>query len=175
MLLLSSFLYWAYPMCPRLNHPHSPAAYAASDRFDPLSVGYVRTTMNELDDSTASVSEVHLNPTQSAPGDARRFVADVLDGHDAVESAKLIISELVTNAVLHGGRDAGRVTVVVGRDTQHDRIRLEVSQTKHSGFHYLDQEPGHLGPTGRGLMIVDAIAAEWGIDDETGSVWVVLA
>ncbi len=175
MFLLSWVLHYAYPMCRRLNHPHGPAAQAASDRFDPWSVGYVRKTMNELDDSTASVSEVHLSPTQSAPGDARRFVADVLAGHEAVESAKLIISELVTNAVLHGGRDAGRVTVVVGRDEQHDRIHLEVSQAKHSGFHYLDRELGHLGPTGRGLMIVDAIAAEWGIDDETGSVWVVLA
>ena len=130
--------------------------------------------MNEIDDSTASVSEVHLNPTQSAPGDARRFVADVLDGHSTVEPAKLVISELVTNAVLHGGRDAGRVTVVVQLDHVHDRVRLEVSQSKHHGFQYLDQEPGHLGPTGRGLMIVDAIASEWGVDDATGSVWAVL-
>lgn len=130
--------------------------------------------MNDIEDSTASVSEVHLKPTQNAPGDARRFVSDVLDGHAAVESAKLIISELVTNAVLHGGHDAGRVTVVVGHDEKHDRVRLEVSQSKHPGFQYLDQEPGHLGPTGRGLMIVDAVATEWGIDRETGSVWVVL-
>lgn len=131
--------------------------------------------MNEIDDSTTAVSEVHLKPTPNAPSDARRFVADVLDGHAAVEPAKLIISELVTNAVLHGGRDAGRVTVTLRKDDEHDRVRLEVSQSKHPGFQYLDREPGHLGPTGRGLMIVDAIATEWGIDDETGSVWVVLA
>lgn len=129
--------------------------------------------MNEIDDSTASQTEVHLNPTQNAPGDARRFVADVLDGHHAVESAKLVISELVTNAVLHGGRDAGRVTVIVGRE--RDRIRLQVSQAKHPGFLPLDQKPGHLDPTGRGLMIVDAIASEWGVDTDTGSVWVVLS
>jgi anti-sigma regulatory factor (Ser/Thr protein kinase) len=129
--------------------------------------------MNEIDDSTASVTEVHLNPTQNAPGDARRFVADVLDGHPVVESAKLVISELVTNAVLHGGRDAGRVTVIVGQE--HDGVRLEVRQAKHPGFLPLDQEPGHLDPTGRGLMIVDALATEWGVDTNTGSVWVVLS
>jgi anti-sigma regulatory factor (Ser/Thr protein kinase) len=129
--------------------------------------------MNEIDDSTASLSEVHLNPTPSAPGDARRFIADVLENHASVEAAKLIISELVTNAVLHGGRDAGHVTVAVGRE--HDqRVRLEVSQSDHRGFQFLDQEPGHLGPTGRGLMIVDAVASEWGVDRDTGSVWVVL-
>jgi anti-sigma regulatory factor (Ser/Thr protein kinase) len=131
--------------------------------------------MNEIDDSTTSVAEVHLNPTPTAPGDARRFVTDVLDGHASIEPAKLIVSELVTNAVLHGGRDAGRVTVVVQRDIGHGRVRLEVSQSKHHGFLYPDQEPGHLGPTGRGLMIVDAIASDWGIDDDTGTVWVVLA
>lgn len=130
--------------------------------------------MNEIDHSTASVSEVQLSPTQSAPGDARRFVADLLDGHAAVEAAKLVVSELVTNAVLHGGQDAGRVTVIVQLDHVHDRVRLEVSQSKHPGFHYLDQEPGHLGPTGRGLMIVDAVASEWGVDRDTGSVWAVL-
>ena len=130
--------------------------------------------MNEIDDWTASVAEIHLSPTQNAPGDARRFVADVLDGHAAVESAKLLISELVTNAVLHGGRDAGRVTVIVGREPEHGRVRLEVSQAKHPGFQYLDQEPGHLGPTGRGLMIVDAVATDWGFDSESGSVWVIL-
>ena len=131
--------------------------------------------MNELDDSTATKAEVHLNPTPNAPGDARRFIADVLDDHEAVEAAKLVISELVTNAVRHGGRDAGQVTVAVGRDTTQDGIRLEVSQSMHPGFRYLDQEPGHLGPTGRGLMIVDAVATEWGIDSDTGSVWVLLA
>lgn len=131
--------------------------------------------MNDLDDSKTSTTELHLNPTPSAPSDARKFVADVLAGHEAVESAKLIISELVTNAVRHGGRDAGRVSVVVGRDHRDDQIRLEVSQARHSGFLYHDREPGHLGPTGRGLMIVNAVASDWGIDSDTGSVWVVLS
>jgi anti-sigma regulatory factor (Ser/Thr protein kinase) len=131
--------------------------------------------MNEIDDSTTSVTEVHLNPTPTAPGDARRFIADVLDGLAVVEPAKLVVSELVTNAVLHGGRDAGQVSVIVERDAVHDRVRLQVSQAQHPGFEYLGREPGHLGPTGRGMMIVKGIAAEWGIDNETGSVWVVLA
>jgi anti-sigma regulatory factor (Ser/Thr protein kinase) len=130
--------------------------------------------MNETDDSTTRIAEVHLNPTPAAPGDARRFVSDVLDGHQAVESAKLIISELVTNAVLHGGRHSGHVTVVIGRETGHDRIRLEVSQPSHVGFHHRDQDPGHLEPTGRGFMIVDAVASEWGIDEHNGSVWAVV-
>jgi anti-sigma regulatory factor (Ser/Thr protein kinase) len=130
--------------------------------------------MNEIDDSTTRIAEVHLNPTPAAPGDARRFVSEVLDDHQAVESAKLIISELVTNAVLHGGRDAGAVTVMIGRESDHDRIRIDVSQASHAGFHRRDQDPGHLEPTGRGFMIVDAVASEWGIDEHNGSVWAVV-
>jgi anti-sigma regulatory factor (Ser/Thr protein kinase) len=130
--------------------------------------------MNEIGDSTAQIAEVHLNPIPTAPGDARRFVSDVLDGHRAVESAMLIVSELVTNAVRHGGRDAGSVTVIIEQNSKRDRIRLEVSQTSHAGFHYQDQVPGHLGPTGRGLMIVDAVASEWGVDEGCGSVWAIL-
>ncbi len=131
--------------------------------------------MNEIDESSTSLSEVHFDPTPKAPGDARRFVAGVLAGHAAVESAKLIVSELVTNAVIHGGRNAGRVAVAVGLDAKRDRITLEVSQPKHAGFRYSDRNPGHLEPTGRGLMIVDSIATDWGIDDTNGSVWVILA
>lgn len=130
--------------------------------------------MNEIDDSTASVSEMHLHPTRSAPGDARRFVADVLRGHGAVEPAKLVISELVTNAVLHGGSEAGHVTIIVERNAEDGAVRLVVSQEEHPGFRYLDREPGHLQPTGRGLMIVDAVASEWGVDGDTGVVWAVL-
>lgn len=131
--------------------------------------------MNETDESPTSLFEVQLSPTANAPGDARRFVADVLEGHAAVESATLIVSELVTNAVLHGGMDAGRVTIVIGRHETADGIRLEVSQPRHPGFLHCDREPGHLDPTGRGLMIVGAIATDWGVDDATGSVWAIVA
>ena len=72
--------------------------------------------MNDIDESPTPLYELLLDPTANAPGDARRFVARVLKDHDAVEAATLVISELVTNAVLHGGADAGDVTVVVRND-----------------------------------------------------------
>lgn len=132
--------------------------------------------MNETHESTRPTSLVYLNPTPTAPADARRFIEELLEGHPALESAKLIISELVTNAVLHGGRDAGRVMVSV--DTQVGPegalLRLEVSQPHHVGFDFEDQDPGHMDSTGRGLMIVDAVADEWGFDRSSGSVWAIV-
>lgn len=120
---------------------------------------------------------VYLSPTPTAPGDARRFIEDLLDPHPAMESAKLIISELVTNAVLHGGRDAGQITVSVDKHAgaSGHSIRLEVSQPHHVGFEFEDQDPGHLDSTGRGLMIVEAVADQWGFDRDTGSVWAIIA
>lgn len=131
--------------------------------------------MNDIEESPTPLYELKLDPTANAPGDARRFVARVLNDHGAVEAATLVISELVTNAVLHGGADAGDVIVVIRHDRSAERVRLEVSQPKHPGFLYSDRAPGHLEPTGRGLMIVDAVAADWGIDDDTGSVWAIVA
>jgi anti-sigma regulatory factor (Ser/Thr protein kinase) len=133
--------------------------------------------MNETHESTRRTSLVYLNPTPTAPGDARRFIEDILDLHPAVESAKLIISELVTNAVLHGGRDAGRITVTVDKiaGTSGDSIRLEVSQPHHAGFEFDDQDAGHMDSSGRGLMIVEAVAEEWGFDRANGSVWAIIA
>ncbi len=131
--------------------------------------------MHETENTTRRTVAVHLNPTPAAPGDARRFIVDVLDRHPAVESAKLIVSELVTNAVLHGGRDAGHITVSVSEDGDGGSVRLEVSQPAHPGFDFEDNAPGHMESTGRGLMIVEAVADQWGFDRSTGSVWAVLA
>ena len=108
--------------------------------------------------------------TESAPADARRFVDDVLSSSPHRESAKLVTSELVTNAVRHGGIDAGSIDVAV---VMIDGVRLEISQRKHSGFVHSIRRPNPDEATGRGLMIVAAVSSAWGVDESTGKVWVV--
>lgn len=110
--------------------------------------------------------------TESAPADARRFVDEVLTSSPHRESAKLVASELVTNAVRHGGLDAGSIDVAI-----HviDGVRLEVSQDAHSGFVPSLREPNIDDATGRGLMIVAAVSSDWGIDEVTGKVWAYFA
>jgi anti-sigma regulatory factor (Ser/Thr protein kinase) len=89
---------------------------------------------------------------------ARREVARYLKGCPAAEDAELVISELVTDAVLYSGSRHGMLTV---RSERYPRYAwLEV--TDAGG----DWQPGSDSDGGRGLAIVAAVAAEWGVDGD---------
>jgi anti-sigma regulatory factor (Ser/Thr protein kinase) len=91
------------------------------------------------------------------------FAAD-LDA-EMLYSAQLAVSELATNAYLHG---RGRITLRA--DLDRDRLLVEVSD-EGSGFERVVR-PHHLqGLGGRGLKIVDAEASRWGIRDGATRVW----
>jgi anti-sigma regulatory factor (Ser/Thr protein kinase) len=92
---------------------------------------------------------------------ARVFTADVLagDGVEAsvIELAVLLVSELVTNAVVHA---RGAICLTVHTDAHWVRIEVE--------------DPGHRRPVlrsatldevdGRGLLVVDKFATDWGTE-----------
>lgn len=115
---------------------------------------------------------------------ARLFVAHCLDawGHpydsEVSETLTLITAELSANAVRHGrvpGRDFHvRLTVEAGGE-----LRLEVSDAR--GERRPTVIPPAAGPdaeAGRGLVIVSALADDWGVSDRRGgpgkSVWATL-
>lgn len=91
---------------------------------------------------------------------ARRHVAEACShlGREFHDVAVLLASELVGNAVEHGHSDAIHLVV----DQGASRFRVEVH----------DDQPGRptpqqaeaLAPRGRGLMLVERLAAEWGVD-----------
>jgi anti-sigma regulatory factor (Ser/Thr protein kinase) len=98
-----------------------------------------------------------------APATARSTIAEWLDGildHGAVEDVKLLVSELVTNAVRHPRRSGQiEVTLELGRA----RVRVEVADPG-DGFRKPRigaPPPDALG--GRGLLIVDRVASKWGV------------
>lgn len=115
----------------------------------------------ELPDDVLSVRE------------ARSVVRDVLElwGYrDLVADAELVVSELVTNAVVHA--DSG-CAVIVNRG--EGGVRIEVQD---QGPGWPDrQTPGASAEGGRGLMIVSALSTAWGIQaaDRSKSVWVELS
>lgn len=93
-------------------------------------------------------------------------------GTAAFDAAALVVAELAANAVLHGrvpGRDFALRLV---RDDDRGVVRVEVSDTHPA-------EPARVMPTGtddtgRGLVLVDALAARWGVRDRVGpgkTVW----
>jgi anti-sigma regulatory factor (Ser/Thr protein kinase) len=98
-----------------------------------------------------------------APAQARTAVAEWLGGtvdRSALDDVKLLVSELVTNAVRHP-RNNGSIGLEVRVDGR--RIRVEVTDPGE-GFRKPrigSPPPDALG--GRGLLIVDRIATAWGV------------
>jgi anti-sigma regulatory factor (Ser/Thr protein kinase) len=100
---------------------------------------------------------------------SRRFTEHWLSmwGCEAlVDDAQLLVSELVSNAVLHAGTE---VTLVL--DLDEERLRIEVSD----GTSVLPIPRAALpeATTGRGLLIVDRISDRWGTGTRPGGkvVW----
>ncbi|MFI6895209.1 ATP-binding protein [Streptomyces sp. NPDC050256] len=105
---------------------------------------------------------VLLSPTRRGARLARLLAVAHLDlwGLPS-ESAAHIVAELATNATVHGrvsGRDF-QLRLSVHAD---DRLRIEVTDTRDDHLPMV-AAPDHLAESGRGLLIVEALATRWGI------------
>jgi serine/threonine-protein kinase RsbW len=110
----------------------------------------------------------------TAPGEARREVAVRLNGRvdvSVVDTVKLLVSETVTNAVVHGVAFDVETVDVEGR-LFADRLRLDVSNGGPA-FDHVPELPPATDPSGRGLFVVDQLADAWGSEHAEGStnVW----
>ncbi|MFE5537130.1 ATP-binding protein [Streptomyces sp. NPDC056492] len=104
------------------------------------------------------------------PGQARRITRACLrlwGASDLTESACATLSEIVTNAFVHGQGE----TVTVRLTLTNVRLLIEVSGGGPWAPKRHSREP--LEESGRGLWIVDSISDCWGIS-EGGLVWCVI-
>ncbi len=103
---------------------------------------------------------VVLPSTAEAPGLARAYVAAraVRLPMELIADVMLMVSELVTNAVLHG---SPRITLTV-RD---DPAGIGVGVTDHGQRlpTMPQRQPDDTMTSGRGLLIVDSLATAWGV------------
>jgi anti-sigma regulatory factor (Ser/Thr protein kinase) len=98
-----------------------------------------------------------------APATARRAL-DVLKGRldaDALAELRLLVSELVTNAVRHGRPRRDRVELQVWLDGA--RARVDVMDGGR-GFVPPGRPPHPGEPGGWGLVVVDRLADRWGVE-----------
>ena len=112
--------------------------------------------------------ELELPRAPGAPSEARRaltkWYAAALDGEE-LHRAKLLASELVTNAVLHG---KGRI--LLRAEANDDRLLVEVID-EGTGFERQLRRRDFEDVGGRGLSIVDLESSRWGIHEGTTHVW----
>ncbi len=109
-------------------------------------------------------------------GAARKWVVKLLDGQvdaETLETAELLVSKVVTNAILHSdsaGPD-GLITVWVGLggDLVHIEVIDDGSATNVPALRTIDND----SLSGRGLNWVDQLAVTWGADhaEAGGKVW----
>jgi anti-sigma regulatory factor (Ser/Thr protein kinase) len=108
----------------------------------------------------------------SCPAVARRLLEEHVHedfSDEEREGAMLIVSELVTNALVHG-----QGTILLSLCRTDDVLRIEVSD---------EGQPDHIdvlpvkqrGDRGRGLWIVEQLATDWGAEAGTGQVWAEVA
>ncbi|MER5584204.1 SpoIIE family protein phosphatase [Streptomyces asoensis] len=113
-----------------------------------------------------------------APGDpealseARHMIRAAVrtwGARDRSDEIELVADELITNALMHT-EGAAIVTLRVLTGTEH-RLRVEVEDS--SSALPRRREAGESGVSGRGLMLVDLLADEWGVEARGGGkcVW----
>ena len=102
-----------------------------------------------------------LSPFPASVGAARRFVRDVLMSRmvrtGVVDTVELLTSEVVTNALVHA-RSAPELLV----DVRPDVVRVEVFDM--SADEPVLQPHNPESASGRGIAIVEELAAGWGVE-----------
>lgn len=123
-------------------------------------------------DPTAPV-QLRLPADASAPGLARAFLRTAVCDTPAalvLDAAELLVSEVVTNGVVHGSPP-----VVLEVECESvDRLCVSVSDS--SDDPPVLEHPGDEALGGRGVELVDLLSDEWGVVDRTPgkTVWFTL-
>ena len=117
----------------------------------------------------SAAESIHRRAGDTDLEEARTAVvrcAEALGRPDLADDAALVVSELVTNAILHGGGCTGIETKAVDGG-----LRIEVRDG--SRVPPLVGRPSEESLTGRGVRLVSSIASRWGADTEVAGkvVW----
>ncbi len=100
-----------------------------------------------------------LPPVPASVPEARRLVCDLLRSvgrEDLEDSAALLVSEIVTNALLHAG-----TPINVAARFEDRRLRVEV---RDGSVHLpVPRRYASTAGTGRGLLMVEQLVDDWGV------------
>jgi anti-sigma regulatory factor (Ser/Thr protein kinase) len=119
----------------------------------------------------AAVTEhLKLDPVPASVSVARRFVRDLLGpiDEDQLDTALLLASELVTNAILHA-----HTPVELGVCLDDGRALVCVADRMPQSEPLMPRDHSRDRPGGRGLALVADLSDDWGTTTFTGgkTVW----
>jgi anti-sigma regulatory factor (Ser/Thr protein kinase) len=114
-----------------------------------------------IDHPMAGIWRLLLATPEAVPA-ARHALAELEEvDNDTRNVVELLTSELVTNAVRHGASDT-KESILLRARCEEDTVRVEVCD-EGPGFEPTPDQRGMLEPGGNGLLLVDALAARWGV------------
>ena len=111
-------------------------------------------------DDTGPVRQIDLSASRHSARLARQFVREALDewGYQHIEDAvTLTVTELVTNAVVHA-HSAATVTLLDHRGGVQVRVQDEDPMAPEL------QSPTPDESGGRGMVLIDALSDQWGVE-----------
>jgi anti-sigma regulatory factor (Ser/Thr protein kinase) len=114
----------------------------------------------------ANTTSVTLDRDPASAGRARRLVRSILGPEtpvDVVEIVELLVSEVVTNVIVHA-TSPPELRV----DTSPRRVRVEVRDRDADRPATRRPLKDPTATSGRGLSIVDQLATAWGTDTKPG-------
>ena len=169
-----------FPAAVRFNAPPTVALVLCDLRVPPwMTVDAMRGVI-QFDNVSAALAAhttfgvesrrhrtLFLPPVAESPARARAMVIDCCRSWGVshiLEPATLIISELATNAVEHGGTDLV-VTVSLPRQYLHVAVRdanMRMPVATPVDHYRTDWAESSIAMRGRGLHLIDVYAAAWG-------------
>jgi anti-sigma regulatory factor (Ser/Thr protein kinase) len=121
----------------------------------------------------APALRLELEPGPGAPAEARAAIAEFSKNHgldtNTLATVMLLVSELVTNAVIHPDVQSTAEISLLAR-LAGTMIRVEITD-QGSGFTPQERDPTQIDG-GYGLYLLDKAATRWGIERRHGTtVW----
>jgi CheY-like chemotaxis protein/anti-sigma regulatory factor (Ser/Thr protein kinase) len=123
-------------------------------------VSYLVELLADLSRRVHRSASIRLSGTLSDIPAARRFLVQQCDEWDcgiSIAEAEVVISELVTNAVIHASSAVEIRLALVG-----GMLRIEVAD--HGGGLPDVRAPGPDDAHGRGLVLVNGLSSAWGVE-----------
>jgi two-component sensor histidine kinase len=113
-----------------------------------------------------------IAPSSGAPAEARRMVDTLRLDPGTAEAVRLAVSELVSNAVMHG---TGHIAVALGVDAEGVHVMVRDAGAGFSPSADPVMPPPE-APSGRGLALVAMVSARWGVlPGDPTEVWCLIA